>query len=306
MAEFHVKTSEDGKLQGPFSSGQLKKLAGQGKLRPEHLVSRDGGASWHPATRVSGLEFSSPPPSPQTTPSSPQENSPAPKKLPSWVIVGGAIGVLCLVVIAGGVGFLIATGSGDDGSYPTIELDSSGELPSVDVLSDGPESVTGVNRAGTKGIKFVRVTGKAAGTSRGNEKLGNFKDFESFPEEYLGMFLKFTNINISGDFVRVTDPKDAGMFMFSARGPDGTSISSGGGTLFDSDSHHKIYMVLRQSFGRRLLSDFDADKATYCTIYCEIGLGPSYDNDGFSRVARTYKIETHNKGGGIFATHEDK
>ena len=29
MAEFHVKTSEDGKLQGPFSSGQLKKLAEQ-------------------------------------------------------------------------------------------------------------------------------------------------------------------------------------------------------------------------------------------------------------------------------------
>jgi hypothetical protein len=81
MAEFHIKTSENGKLLGPFSSAQLKKLVGKGKLQPEHLVSANGGASWHPATRVSGLEFPGPPPSPQTTPSSPQENSPGPNGL---------------------------------------------------------------------------------------------------------------------------------------------------------------------------------------------------------------------------------
>jgi len=132
MAEFQIKTSENGKVQGPFSSGQLKKLVGQGKLRPEHLVSANGGASWQPATGVVGLKFPLPASSSQTPPPSPQENSPPPQRLSKWVIVGGGIGVLCLVVCSCGVGFLIAPGSGDvatsngdDGSHPAVELDSS-------------------------------------------------------------------------------------------------------------------------------------------------------------------------------------
>jgi hypothetical protein len=60
MAEFHIKTSESGKLQGPFSSGQLKKLAEQGKLQPKHLVSSDKGASWNAASRFPALEFHEP------------------------------------------------------------------------------------------------------------------------------------------------------------------------------------------------------------------------------------------------------
>jgi acyl carrier protein len=59
MAQYHVKTSEDGKFQGPFSAGQLKELAGQGKLQPQHLVSANGGESWHQADEVAGLEFAS-------------------------------------------------------------------------------------------------------------------------------------------------------------------------------------------------------------------------------------------------------
>lgn len=59
MSQFHVKTSEDGKLQGPFSAGQLKEMAGQGKLQPQHLISANGGASWHQADEVAGLDFAS-------------------------------------------------------------------------------------------------------------------------------------------------------------------------------------------------------------------------------------------------------
>ena len=60
MAEFQIKTSENGKVQGPFSSGQLKKLAEQGKLLPKHLVSSDQGASWNAASRFPALESQEP------------------------------------------------------------------------------------------------------------------------------------------------------------------------------------------------------------------------------------------------------
>ena len=51
LPEYHVKTTENGKLHGPFSSEQVKKLARKGKLRSEHLVSANGGASWRPASK---------------------------------------------------------------------------------------------------------------------------------------------------------------------------------------------------------------------------------------------------------------
>jgi len=60
MAEYHVKTSENGKHQGPFSGRQLKQLARTGQLQPDHLISADGGTSWHEATKVTGLEFVAP------------------------------------------------------------------------------------------------------------------------------------------------------------------------------------------------------------------------------------------------------
>lgn len=57
MAEFYVRTSLKGKAQGPFSGRQLKQLAESGQLQPEHLISPDGGTSWHEANTFSGLGF---------------------------------------------------------------------------------------------------------------------------------------------------------------------------------------------------------------------------------------------------------
>ena len=57
MAGFHVRTSENGKVQGPFSGQQLVQLVRSTAIQPHHLVSQDGGESWHAATRFSGLDF---------------------------------------------------------------------------------------------------------------------------------------------------------------------------------------------------------------------------------------------------------
>lgn len=55
---YFVKTKADGKIQGPFSDKQLKGLAGQGKLKPGHLISKNKKA-WHQASTVKGLSFPS-------------------------------------------------------------------------------------------------------------------------------------------------------------------------------------------------------------------------------------------------------
>jgi ankyrin repeat protein len=60
MAEFLIKTTQTGKSQGPFSGSQLRKLAASGQLLPKHLISLDGGDSWHEANRFSGIEFALP------------------------------------------------------------------------------------------------------------------------------------------------------------------------------------------------------------------------------------------------------
>jgi len=59
MAQYLIKTTEDGKSHGPVSSRQLKNLAGAGKLLPTHLISPDAGNTWHQASRFTGLEFAS-------------------------------------------------------------------------------------------------------------------------------------------------------------------------------------------------------------------------------------------------------
>jgi curved DNA-binding protein CbpA len=59
VVDFHIKTVGDGRIQGPFSGKKLKQLARSSRLQPQHLVSQDGGSSWHEATRFSGLEFGS-------------------------------------------------------------------------------------------------------------------------------------------------------------------------------------------------------------------------------------------------------
>jgi HEAT repeat protein len=51
-----VKTKDDGVVQGPVSSEQIKKLAIQGKLKPHHLLSKDG-RTWQRASKVKGIGF---------------------------------------------------------------------------------------------------------------------------------------------------------------------------------------------------------------------------------------------------------
>jgi len=306
MAEFQIKTSENGKVQGPFSSGQLKKLAGQGKLRPEHLVSANGGASWHPATRVSGLEFPSPAPRLESTPPSPRENSPGPKKLPRWMIGGGAIGVLCLVVIAGGVGFLIATGSGDDGSYPTIELDSSGELPSVDVLSDGPDT-SSTEGGSVKG--FIRVKGKQAGTSKGNEKeVVKTNQLKEFGKDFIGQFLVVNPVMISN--ITRTGFEGTGFLGITLYGESSFHEFD---NLFNSiPDENEMSFVVTESFAKRLLdelpihwtaSDKDPDRKIH-QLFCEVGIVQKYGH--YNVVARVYKIGAFDFEYNPIATFEDK
>jgi hypothetical protein len=56
MPEFYVKTKPGGKVQGPFTGAQLRKLKAQGRLRANHLVSKDR-ERWSPCGRVKGLGF---------------------------------------------------------------------------------------------------------------------------------------------------------------------------------------------------------------------------------------------------------
>jgi hypothetical protein len=60
MAEYRVKTSESGAVQGPFSGRQLRTLANSGQLQPHFLVSQDNGVSWNEASRYEGLAFVDP------------------------------------------------------------------------------------------------------------------------------------------------------------------------------------------------------------------------------------------------------
>ena len=122
MAEFHVKTSETGTVQGPFSSGQVKTLAEKGKLEPNHLVSSDKGASWNAASRFPSLEFPEPDlqleePSAAVQPISvstdslseslPPSSARISKKLVLSFVVGG--GMLALLV-AGVMGRFVVSG----------------------------------------------------------------------------------------------------------------------------------------------------------------------------------------------------
>ncbi len=56
MAGLYVKAGADGEVQGPFPAAQLKRLAAGGKIKPDHLVSKDG-KRWVRARKVKGLGF---------------------------------------------------------------------------------------------------------------------------------------------------------------------------------------------------------------------------------------------------------
>ena len=131
MAEFHVKTSEAGQLQGPFSSGQLKQLAEKGKLQPNHLVSSDKGESWNAASRFPALEFPEPDlqleePSPAIQPISvstdtlsaplPPSSARISKKLVLSFVVGA--GMLVLLVACGLSKFVVSGETQMSGTSP--------------------------------------------------------------------------------------------------------------------------------------------------------------------------------------------
>jgi hypothetical protein len=178
MAEFHIKTSETGKLQGPFSGAQLKKLAEQGKLRPEHLVSANGGASWHPATRVAGLEFCLPHPSPQRPPPppmppQPSEDGPDEQSLVqlsvskrTLVVVGTAFGLLCVAV---GIGVLLIAGRSDEpvtDGKPTGGVTSSGTSQPASDTTEQVVLTTPVGVWRTAGGRTITITPTRLGPVR--------------------------------------------------------------------------------------------------------------------------------------------
>lgn len=47
--------SVEGSQQGPVTAAELKKLATDGKLKPDDLVWKDGMAEWKPASTIKGL-----------------------------------------------------------------------------------------------------------------------------------------------------------------------------------------------------------------------------------------------------------
>jgi tetratricopeptide (TPR) repeat protein len=92
---------------GPVSSSELKGMAASGQLRPDDLVWADGMPDWMPASKLKGL-FSEVPrgivPAPRPVPPIPpvSEHRPAPR--PSgmfWLIGGGVVGVVGLMLVLG-------------------------------------------------------------------------------------------------------------------------------------------------------------------------------------------------------------
>jgi len=76
MGRFYVKTRKGAARQGPFSSEQLKALAAGGKLKPDYLVSKDGGETWYLAGNITDL------PRPKTAPAPRPPGSPAAARRP--------------------------------------------------------------------------------------------------------------------------------------------------------------------------------------------------------------------------------
>ena len=60
MGRYYVKTSRDGRAQGPFTREQLTGLASAGKLQGDHLVSKDGH-EWYIAGNIRDLPLAGSP-----------------------------------------------------------------------------------------------------------------------------------------------------------------------------------------------------------------------------------------------------
>ena len=59
MSKYYVKTSRDGRVQGPFTREQLTGLASKGKLQGDHLVSKDAH-EWYIARNIRDLPLAAP------------------------------------------------------------------------------------------------------------------------------------------------------------------------------------------------------------------------------------------------------
>ena len=186
MAEFQIKTSENGKVQGPFSSGQLKKLVGQGKLRPEYLVSANGGASWHPATRVSGLEFPSPAPRPESTPPpmppQPSEDGPDEQSVVqlsvskrTLIVAGAAFGLLCVGVV---VGVFLMAGGSDEPTDAGVTADATSDTSRSDNTSEKVILTTPVGKWRSKG-KLLTVAPNQIGPNKDRDGNISYWDIAS-------------------------------------------------------------------------------------------------------------------------------
>lgn len=84
-----------GEVSGPFSSGDLVRLAADGSLTPNCAIQQEGGTGWHPATKVKGLPFAADAvpaaapvaPAAPAAPASPAASAPATELW--WVSSGG-------------------------------------------------------------------------------------------------------------------------------------------------------------------------------------------------------------------------
>lgn len=56
---FYIVGDKD--QQGPVSANDLKRLAESGELRPDDLVWQEGLPEWLPASRLKGMNFTTPP-----------------------------------------------------------------------------------------------------------------------------------------------------------------------------------------------------------------------------------------------------
>lgn len=68
--EWHY--THQGEEHGPVSSSELKQLAAAGGLLPSDLVWKDGLSDWVPATKLKGVSFSAPRPTPPRRPPAPK------------------------------------------------------------------------------------------------------------------------------------------------------------------------------------------------------------------------------------------
>jgi hypothetical protein len=120
------------------------------------------------------------------------------------------------------------------------------------------------------------------------------KDLMNFPEKYIGLCCLVDDIWLHGDLHR---DKDFKVFGLGVSTPDGKYVS---GVVFGSGLH----FVVSEGFGSSLDILLSADKKVHARLYCEI-VEESVRYKKNYKLARVYKIETFNRGGGIYSVFEE-